>query len=302
MSAAKFVSVCAQGDGVGRVIAQIEDPDGNFLASWLMKYVPHNGRWVKFESRKLITSIAIAEEPALELAGVGPDGHCVVLDVRGSQAINVGGQEDATLMHGFLREIRCVKGVFFCCGMGRQVYRREVGGRWGSMHSGILADPADPRPLGLNSIHGSGPDDLFAVGFGGEIWHWNGMVWRILDSPTNLTLHQVLYVGPDHVYACGKNGILLRYQRQGWQVLPQDEHDTDFRSLAWFDDRLYVTTGQELLVLDGDGRLNGVTGAGDLGLVDLSVKGRYMWGSGPNVVAFAVSGQATSWTRVTPPL
>lgn len=302
MSFAKFVSICAQIDGVGRVIAQVEDSNGNFLASWLMKYVPQAARWNKFESRKMITSIAIAEVPELELTGIGPDGHCVVLDKKGSRICSVGQYEDSTLEHGFLREIRCLNGSFYCCGMGRQVYHRVVGGNWTSMHSGLLAASTDSRSIGLNSIHGSGYKDLFAVGFEGEIWHWNGEIWQMHESPTQLTLHHVLYVDQDQVYACGKNGILLQYDKKNWQVISRDQYDIDFRSMGWFNNQLYIATGKELLVMDKIHGLQVVSGTRDLGIVELNVSGDFMWGAGVSGVVYSVSGPEFSWVKVTPPI
>jgi hypothetical protein len=70
------------------------------------------------EVRWIATSLALIEQPKLELAAMGPEGTCVVLDLSGNHIEYPGGAADATLTNGFMREISQIGGSLFACGMG----------------------------------------------------------------------------------------------------------------------------------------------------------------------------------------
>ena len=50
---------------------------------------------------------------------------------------------------------------------------------------------------------GSGPDDVWAVGHGGTILHWNGVVWATVPSGITHWIGGVWGTGPDDVWAVG---------------------------------------------------------------------------------------------------
>ncbi len=49
----------------------------------------------------------------------------------------------------------------------------------------------------LNGVWGSGPADVWAVGGGGMIVHWNGSAWATQSSPTSDPLKSVWGSGPN---------------------------------------------------------------------------------------------------------
>src|SRR5215469_3097235 len=150
MGAATFVAITGQTGGIGRLVAQIEDPDGEFIASWIMRWTPANQKWARFQVLWIATSLAMIEQPKLEVAALGPEGICLVLD-QGNHLEYPGGVPDATLTNGFMREIRRIGGSLFACGMGRQVYHRGAPGVWSPAHQGVLLPPASKVPAGFNS-------------------------------------------------------------------------------------------------------------------------------------------------------
>src|SRR5262249_7194869 len=68
----------------------------------------------------------------------------------------------------------------------------------------------------LVDVWGSGPDDVFVVGYGGKVLHYDGSVWQAMVSGTAAGLFSVWGTGPDDVYAAGENGPLLHYDGRGW--------------------------------------------------------------------------------------
>ena len=142
-------------------------------------------------------------------------------------------------------------------------------------------------------------DDFRAVGFLGEIWRCRSGQWRPDSSPTNLTLNKVLVVSDPLAFIVGKAGILLRYDGAGWAVLPQASFDLELSDLAWFQERLFVATGADVLTLDANAVLTPVPGAPH-GITHLSVADDTMWAISPKQVSW--TRDAVSWNDVTPPI
>jgi hypothetical protein len=53
MGAATFIAITAQTGGIGRMIAQIKDPDDEFLACWILRWKPGSDKWTKFAGLRL---------------------------------------------------------------------------------------------------------------------------------------------------------------------------------------------------------------------------------------------------------
>jgi len=63
-----------------------------------------------------------------------------------------------------------------------------------------VSTPHDVR-LGLSSIWGSGPNDVWAVGAGGSVLHWDGSAWTSASVGTAQSLYAVWGSGPSDVWA-----------------------------------------------------------------------------------------------------
>ncbi len=68
----------------------------------------------------------------------------------------------------------------------------------------------------MHRIHGTGPDDVFAVGKNGNIWHFDGSGWSPMESGSTLDLQGVFALSPMEVYAVGARGTLLRFDGASW--------------------------------------------------------------------------------------
>ncbi|MDP2304122.1 MAG: hypothetical protein Q8N03_17055, partial [Ignavibacteria bacterium] len=72
----------------------------------------------------------------------------------------------------------------------------------------------------INKLWGTSSDDLYAVGNGGNIAHWNGSSWKKIESPigtsgTDLTLLDIQANGREEIFICGLNmasidGIIIK--------------------------------------------------------------------------------------------
>lgn len=77
-----------------------------------------------------------------------------------------------------------------------------------------------PADSNLRSISGLREDDLYCVGDGGEILHFNGDTWKKHESPTASDLRSI-YFGPQGIgWAVGRNGVILRNTGAKWENVP----------------------------------------------------------------------------------
>jgi hypothetical protein len=74
---------------------------------------------------------------------------------------------------------------------------------------------ASPTTGVLIGVWGSGPSDVWAVGYdisiNGTIEHWDGSAWSTVPNPTSSVLHAVWGSGPRDVWAVGLNGTIVHY-------------------------------------------------------------------------------------------
>ena len=68
----------------------------------------------------------------------------------------------------------------------------------------------------LYGVWGSGPNDVFTVGDGGVILHFDGVRWSPMESGTTARLQSVWGSGPSDVFAVGWNGVALHYDGSRW--------------------------------------------------------------------------------------
>ena len=219
-------------------------------AEYTMFYTTFDGRWphrkLDFECRSVTY-----------LDG-NPKGSWFLLGKEGEIA-EVGGagrQErisDAGIgrgKFGYLSGLASVDGTLFACGDSRQVYQRGPDGKWQHIDGGVLFREAQ-LDAGFKALDGTASDNLYAVGSGGEIWHYNGNRWKQCESPTHMNLHEVRCLRKDLVYACGQAGIVLRGCLDQWEVLEVQGEAWEF----WGVDAL-----QDIVFVAGDGGIAVVRG------------------------------------------
>jgi len=193
---------------------------------------------------------------------------------------------------GNLRALGVVDGDIYACGMNRVVLRREGTGRWQSLGPGPRAD--DPDVVGFEDIGGFGKDEMYAVGWGGEIWWCASGVWRRVDSPTSTNLRALCCAPDGFVYVVGHAGTMLRGRRDQWAVI-ETERSENLMDVAWHDGVVYVVTNFRILKLVNGALVNDAdfADAADLpatclnllqppdGLISLGQKDVFRRSSGP---------------------
>lgn len=202
----------------------------------------------------LACSATVTREPDRFWA-LGTEGQ--ILTVGGGQVKEerpISDGEDSPSRRGPLREIRAVAGQWlYAVGTLRQAYRRESPDHWQCIDHSLRDVSADLTQTCLESIDGFSKSDIYAVGWEGEIWRYDGERWSEVLSPTNLALYKVRCGGDGWAYACGQVGTLLRGRGDRWEVIEHDATRSDFWGMEWFKGKLYLCTMQLVFQLDENG-------------------------------------------------
>lgn len=192
---------------------------------------------------RAITYARIDDKPSWWLVSKGG----VVFDnsSRGRYPYEIPGVE----LYGNLNDIQNINNELYVCGGRRQVYKK-TGNEWVRFDKGIRGHRGEDCCT-FESIHGLSEDTLHAVGSKGEIWYHDGVKWSKANSPTNKWLNKVLMVAPGLCYVCGKDGTVLRGFRDSWEIVDSgiDDH---FWGMALFKGKVYLTTDNNLYVIDGN--------------------------------------------------
>lgn len=233
------------------------------------------------------TAIAVAKKPLEKLVFVGEDGD-VCTYVGGKST-----REKIKPAPILIRNAKTIKGLVHVCGMRRQLYRRIDECNWIDISAPFSEANEE---AGFEAIDGFAIEELYAVGWNGEIWQYNDTKWINRDSPTNVILTSICCAADETVYIGGREGALLKGRKDSWEIIKwEDNIDVDIWDLCWFNNTLYVATTSYLYTLNGN-QLDEV----DFGEVDVSScfslteSDGVLWSIGNKDV---LSFDGTSWKR-----
>lgn len=238
--------------------------------------------------------MAISRHPLQQMIAISPHGEARLFGSHDERDERIVAADGDPLERGHLRAVRTIGEHTFVAGMGRQVYRRDAVDRWVCLDRTIR--PAVGETKGFEGIDGVHEEDVYAVGWDGEIWHWDGAAWRQQPGPTTHVLTGVRCGSDGQVHAWGRRGLIVTGRGADWRLLPQDPLVGDIRDMAWHDGDLYVATGSALYTLV-DGTLQPV-GFGDdvpTGFGRLSVSDGMLWSIGPKDIMAHEDGR---WRRI----
>src|SRR5262245_33909896 len=149
-----------------------------------------------------------------------------------------------------LRSMDSIDNAIYACGMARSVLLRKGPGAWDEIGPGMTKED-EGLVVGFEDLAGFSADDIYAVGWMGEIWHRNKGKWRRLDNPVSANLNAVCCASDGKVYVVGDNGSMVRGRNDAWDVL-KTEGFGNLMDVASFGDTIYVVTDFRILKLDGD--------------------------------------------------
>lgn len=227
-----------------------------------------------------------------DLIAVGEYGQVVVISQNGAatdDTINANGvspEGRGPLCGGIVVEDSVVM-----VGMDRQVYRREPTGAWIVMEAGL---PASDQVTGFNGVAGSSLSSLYAVGWDGEIWKFDGSRWTPMASSTHWILTAVCVADDGRVYSCGQNGSVLRATNDRWEALKTGRGD-DLWSIECFQGEIFAASLWHVYRLNAADELELVDAAGGQPFGTLAKCKDALWWIGAKAV---MSYDGEDWNQI----
>lgn len=139
-----------------------------------------------------------------------------------------------------------IDGAYYMVGEGGLVLRYDVS-------TGQFRRLVTPGTQTLFGVWGTSAANIFVVGgdpddetSGGVLWHFDGVVWSVVDLSQVLpsgvpTLYKVWGRSADDVYAVGRNGTILHFDGESWEKVPSTSRRPLFT----------VHGGEEIVVASG---------------------------------------------------
>jgi len=234
-----------------------------------------------------------------------PERHGIVMGAYGEVRVSTARRQTDEIIDstnsgptrlGVLRDLRVIGRHVYAVGMSRQCYRRESGtdsasnGVWQRIDAGIVEfGPPDPV-VGFNSVDGFSETDIYAVGWRGEIWNYDGRRWSAVSSPTNLKLERVVCAPDGAVYAVGQAGLIIRGAQNQWEIIEQKVTTDQFWGATWFRNRLWLSTSKDIYALNADKSVENVS----LGLAEPTTCG---WLMSADDIIWSVGSQHLVWSK-----
>ena len=147
-----------------------------------------------------------------------------------------------------MRDIQRIGESHFAVGMGRMAYERSPNGLWKRIDGNMRSLTG----CGLLSVGGCDRENVYACGFRGEIWHFDGRQWQSIDSPTNVKLEQIKVFNPTEVVCSGARGIVIIGDGASWNVLRPTTSGSVLWGLTKYNDEIYVADNAQIYVVRGD--------------------------------------------------
>jgi hypothetical protein len=238
-------------------------------------------------------SCCVASTPEFALVMLAAEGEYGISTERLPLAGNIfknSGPKPKIERYGVIRSVTEIAGKAYAIGFGGSAFRLDSFARWTRIDQGL------PTTFRATAIHGFDDSDIYAVGYSGEMWHFDGNKWDKLDLPTNLHLHAIKCSPDGGIYVAGRAGILIHGNKMHWEVIANGGPTQNFWDLEWFEGGLWVSSNSSIYRLE----------KGELKLVDLgqdkpktcyhlSATKEVMWSIGAeDVIAF----DGKSWLRI----
>jgi hypothetical protein len=258
-----------------------------------------DGEWLQHLVDNSLAGVCVVEEPGPKVLNVGVDGEVDVATLPGFGKEHVDKGDRGPSYSLMVRCVRRIGDVAYAAGMARMFYRREAHGRWVQQDNGLFVPRGRrKRAVGIVSIDGNGGNDIYAVGYKGEIWHYDGDAWAQEDSPTNILLSGVRCVSKREVYICGMAGTILRGYAGQWLSVDQDLTTEDFWGIAVFKKKVYFANYDGVFRLEGD-ELRKLDLGLDATTAHLDANREVLWSVGHKDLLFTADGNR--WTEVEKP-
>ncbi len=232
----------------------VEDARAEALNSHGIIWKLKSGQWNNVEINETLVSCTLTNNKAYHFVSIAETGKELNVGESGVTQNVIATGPDSPASNGPLTNVNSIKsGEIYAVGTARQVYKKVGIKEWIRQDQSCKPQkPEDRADVAFLGIDGFSAEDLYAVGWGGQIWHFTGKAWAPLESPTNLSLSAVRCCSNGDVCACGQNGIIVRGRNSKWRLIEQTETHEAFRDIVEFRGKLYLCSNNLLYSMQDD--------------------------------------------------
>ncbi|HSN23357.1 MAG TPA: hypothetical protein VLS45_04190 [Methylomicrobium sp.] len=199
--------------------------------------------------------------------------------------------KSARKRYGDIRSLGVVAGTGYAVGYQGSVYRFDrIEKKWTIFDEGL------PSNFDIEAIDGFGENEIYVVGFKGQVWQFDGSKWLHRPTPTEVNLNAIKCGGNGIVYLGGSRGELLAGRKESWVRIEHEITRENIWDLEWFEGALYVSTMLGVFRLDANGLKEVDFGADEPSTTyHLSEASGVLWSIGSDDV---MSFDGRFWTRI----
>ncbi len=147
---------------------------------------------------------------------------------------------------GNIRKIKTLNGYAYVCGGNRSFGKRLGKEEWLSHNSEIPHVKGAGRTEGFDDFDGFSETDIYAAGGRGDVWHFNGDVWRQIPFPTNSRVKSVCCGGDGQVYISCYEGMTFMGREARWKKIHNGGIPLGWTDMVWYEDRVWCTNDHGL--------------------------------------------------------
>lgn len=267
----------------------------------LLKWTPKG--WGHTDIFWNVIAMDYTEIPSAKLVCVGPNGEVFVATENKQTEDFIDFEEEGPVGRGSIRDVRFIGSYVYVVGMGRQIYKKknnDLGNsnvEWKRFDSEIVLPVAHSQVCGFNSVTGRSESEVYCVGWGGEIYWYNGSRWKSVSSPTNLKLEHIFYGNNNRYFVLGQSGVILYGRYDKWKIVDSAGETEQFWGGCALSDRVFVATVNKIYEVLSDNSLK------ELSVSDapfstgyLASKDNVVWSVGTEDIFFLDRNK--KWTKV----
>jgi hypothetical protein len=237
-----------------------------------------------------------------QAVAVGVNGECCVVNREGQFTKEFVTQSARNPRNaGQIRAATQLGPEVIAVGMRGQVYRRSAEGNWTDMMQGL---PIGRREIaGFECVLAVASDEIYAAGWDGALWRFDGERWRRINSPTDRIISSLCLGADGQARGCGLGGLLIEGRGDVWRAVRRPAVSEDVWSIAATGESCLISSLRNLYRWEGQGiDLVGrdETGARSFGL--LRADGDLLWAFGQKDLISLVDGRWVPLARGASPM
>jgi hypothetical protein len=155
--------------------------------------------------------------------------------------------------HGYVMDVAAIGPTLYVCGDAGQIYRRESNGNWIHFDQGLLLSPEATENTSrcFMAIDGNSEKSIYVAGVDGEIFYFDGKIWKNLPSNTDEQLLCMHIASEEEVYIAGSNGTCLKGNAQiGFKDISSIDDNMRISSITKFQEKIYIASNLGLYIYD----------------------------------------------------